>query len=294
MAQEIDKNKDLDNLANVSIYYLKPDCKKCFGLCCVALYFSAQDGFPTDKKAGTPCPHLQADFRCDVHDKLGRLGLKGCAGYECFGAGQQVSQVTFAGKDWRQESSSAPLMFEVFLVMRQLHEMCWYLTEALTLRLAMPIRKEIKEVLCETERITGFTPQSLIEFDLAKHRTKVNILLASTSELVRNRTISEINITDKKTVHKKKPILPLDYSGRDLRKKDLRGADLRGACLIAANLEGADLHGADFIAADLRDINIRGADLSRSIFLTQSQINVAKGSCNTKLPPSLSRPEHWI
>lgn len=34
---------------------LKNDCGKCFGFCCVALYFSDTEGFPNDKEAGKPC-----------------------------------------------------------------------------------------------------------------------------------------------------------------------------------------------------------------------------------------------
>ena len=33
--------------------------------------------------------------------------------------------------------------------------------------------------------------------------------------------------------------------------------------------------------------------LSDSIFLTQSQLDAAKGDTNTKLPPLLARPTHW-
>jgi len=46
---------------------LKINCKKCFGLCCVALYFSASEGFPTDKDVGKPFINLQSDFTCSVH-----------------------------------------------------------------------------------------------------------------------------------------------------------------------------------------------------------------------------------
>ena len=69
---------------------------------------------------------------------------------------------------------------------------------------------------------------------------------------------------------------------------------MRGACLIAANLRGVDLSGADLIGADLRDADIRGADLTHSIFLTQAQINTAKGDSSTKLPIQLSRPINWV
>ena len=81
--------------------------------------------------------------------------------------------------------------------------------------------------------------------------------------------------------------------GADLRKATLKGTNLRGACLIAANLRGTDLSGADLIGADLRDTDIRGTNLTDSIFLTQSQINTAKGDSYTKLPTSLVRPTYW-
>lgn len=64
--------------------------------------------------------------------------------------------------------------------------------------------------------------------------------------------------------------------------------------MIAADLKGADLRDADLIGADFRDTDLRGADLSESIFLTQGQINAAKGDDLTKLPPALTRPEHWL
>ena len=50
---------------------------------------------------------------------------------------------------------------------------------------------------------------------------------------------------------------------------------------------------SDFIGADLRDADISGANLTGSIFLTQAQINAAKGDSNTKLPSSLKTPFHW-
>jgi len=291
MEQVSDENIYPHNSLHSNIHHLKPQCEKCFGLCCVALYFSVQDGFPTNKIAGDPCPNLDANFRCTVHEKLKALGLKGCIAYECFGAGQQVSQVTFDGRDWRMEPSSADLMFEVFLIVRQLHELCWYLTEALSFKLPSPLSEELEKALSETERITRFTPHSLMEFDLTAHRTKLNVLLRNTSKHVQ----SKMNLANKATYHADKERKSgANFFGKDLRKKDLRCADLRGACLIAANLEGTDLSGTDFIGADFRDANLKGANLSRSIFLTQSQVNAAKGNDDTTLPSSLSRPEHWI
>lgn len=53
---------------------LRVDCEKCFGFCCVALYFSASEGFPIDKDAGKPCINLQSDFKCAVHKELREKG----------------------------------------------------------------------------------------------------------------------------------------------------------------------------------------------------------------------------
>ena len=269
---------------------LRIDCEKCFGFCCIALYFSASEGFPTDKDAGKPCINLQPNFGCAIHKDLREKGLKGCTAYDCFGAGQKVAQVTYDGHDWRQAKESGKQMFEVFLIMRQLHEMLWYLTEALRIQINSDIKDELSRMISETEHLTHLNADSLIALDIVVHRDEVNTLLKQTSELVRTKVCSG----QKTTLKRKKTIAGrLDCIGADFKKTNLRGADLRGAFLIAADLRGADLSGADLIGADLRDADLRGANLTDSIFITQSQINTAKGDSNTKLPTSLVYPKYW-
>ncbi|RCX15377.1 pentapeptide repeat protein [Fontibacillus phaseoli] len=269
---------------------LQADCESCFGLCCVALPYAASADFAKDKDAGEPCQNLQHDFRCGIHNTLREQGFRGCTVYDCFGAGQQVSQVTYGGMDWRQAPGSAKQMFEVFPVMRQLHELLSYLTEALTLHAANSIHGELGKMLDETKRLTHLGPEGLLGLDVAAHRAEVNVLLLQTSELVRNeaRRRHQGSLIPQKKVGR-----GADLIGAKLRGADLRLANLRGAYLIAADLRGADLRGADLIGADFRDADIRGADLTDAIFLTQFQINAARGDADTKLPPSLLRPEHW-
>ncbi|WP_326694600.1 pentapeptide repeat-containing protein [Streptomyces sp. NBC_01766] len=266
---------------------LQGDCANCFGLCCVALPFAASADFAADKRAGQPCTHLRTDFRCGIHTRLRDQGFPGCTVYDCFGAGQQVSQVTFGGQDWRQAPETAQQMFDTFPVVRQLHELLWYLTEALTLDPARPLHPELRRLLDATEALTHGTPEALADLDVAAHRAEVNVLLLRTSELVR------AGAGAGPTGRKKKNRRGADLMGARLRGADLRGADLRGACLIAADLTGADLRTADFIGADLRDTDLTGADLTGCFFLTQPQLNAARGDATTKLPPSLVRPAHW-
>jgi len=261
---------------------LTSDCGSCFGLCCVALPFAASADFAIDKDAGRPCPNLQQDFRCGIHSDLRPRGFTGCTVFDCFGAGQKVSQVTFDGQDWRRVPGTARQMFDVFPVMRQLHELLWYLAEALTRPAARPVHADLRAALEKTERLTQGSAEELMELDVPAHRGEVNALLLRTSELVRAEVPG-----------RKKERRGADLMGARLKGANLRGANLRGAYLIAADLKGADLRTADLIGADLRAADLAGADLTGALFLTQSQLNAAKGDAATELPRSLSRPAHW-
>jgi uncharacterized protein YjbI with pentapeptide repeats len=262
---------------------LRADCDRCVGLCCVAPAFSASADFAIDKPAGAPCPNLRPDFRCGIHDRLRREGFSGCVVYDCFGAGQRVTQETFGGRDWRSTPAIAQPMFAAFAVMRQLHELLWHLTEALRLPAARPLHDQLRRALDDTDRLALGGPDDLAGLDLAAHRREVNGLLVRASELARVRRDGR-RPADRRGA---------DLIGRDLRAADLRGANLRGAYLIGADLRWADLGAADLAGADLRGADLGGADLAGSLFLTQSQLDAATGDAGTRLPPSRTRPAHW-
>ncbi|MFB5760153.1 pentapeptide repeat-containing protein [Paenibacillus medicaginis] len=284
-----DGHKYSEASLSISRNSLQADCESCFGLCCVALPFAASADFAVDKDAGQPCPNLQADFRCGVHDSLRERGFKGCTVFDCFGAGQKVTQFTYKGRDWRKKPGAAKQIFDVFLIMRQLHELLWYLKEALTLDAARPVHDKLRLALEQTEAFTHLDPDALMELDINKHRADVNTLLLQTSEWVRDDALRQHQPARRRKTYGR----GADLVGAKLKDADLRGTNLRGAYLIAADLRNADLRGADLIGADFRDTDLRGADLSESFFLTQFQINAAIGDSSTKLPASLTRPAHW-
>jgi uncharacterized protein YjbI with pentapeptide repeats len=261
---------------------LSADCPSCCGLCCVAPAFRASADFAIDKAAGQPCPNLQPDFRCGIHSRLRDLGFPGCVAYDCFGAGQRVTREIFAGADWRTSPETAPRLFAVFFVVRQLHELLWYLTEALALPAARPLRAEVQAASTETDDIVRAGAESLAALDPAGHRLRVNELLRRASALAR--ATSNGPALDRRGA---------DLMGEDLRAVDLRGSDLRGANLIGTDLRGASLALADMTGADLRGANLAGADLGSALFLLQSQLESARGDRATELPPTLTRPSHW-
>jgi uncharacterized protein YjbI with pentapeptide repeats len=261
---------------------LRADCARCFGLCCVAPAFAASSEFAIDKPAGQACPHLQASFRCAVHPRLRQIGFAGCTVYDCFGAGQHVSQVTFGGRDWLSAPHRAQQMFDVFAIMRQLHELIWYLGEAMALAAARPLHAALGDACDAVERLTGLGPDELLGLDVAAHRRTAGDLLARASELVRAGARQE-----------PVDLRGADRIGADLRRADLRAASLRGALLVGADLRGADLRLADLIGADLRGAKLAGADLRDSLFVVQSQLDAATGDRRTRLPRGRTRPAHW-
>jgi uncharacterized protein YjbI with pentapeptide repeats len=279
---------------------LRADCARCFALCCVAPAFSASADFAISKKAGQECPNLRADFGCRIHDQLRPLGFPGCAVYDCFGAGQQVAQVTFSGQDWRTAPEVAAPMFAAFAVMRQLHELLWYLTRALELAAARPVHAELRRALAQTEQLTQSRPERLAELDVDAHRGQANVLLRRASELARAGLGGRAGQGGRAgtgslagTGSRAADLSGADLVGKDLRQADLTGASLRGAQLTGADLGGANLAAADVTGADLRGASLCGAALAETLFLTQVQLDGARGDLGTTIPQGLRRPAHW-
>lgn len=250
---------------------LVADCARCIGLCCVLLPFSAVAGFGADKAGGTPCHHLRADDGCEIHATLREDGWPGCAAFDCFGAGQQVVQVTYAGRSWRDPGADRGEMAAVFTVVRLLHEMLAHLTEA--------VRRTGRGagLRAEVRSLVDGTPAELLALDVDVLRGRVGAELRVISADLRAGGARPGD----------------DLAGADLRGRDLRRADLRGSVLIRADLRQADLTDADLLGADLRDADVRGARLADALFLSQAQVNTARGDAGTTLPVQLRRPGHW-
>jgi hypothetical protein len=156
---------------------LRADCSRCFALCCVVPAFTASADFALTKAAGAACPNLAAGDRCTIHPQLRDRGFAGCTAYDCFGAGQQVSQVTFGGRDPRAGDGPARLLAGVFPAVRAVHEMLWYLTEALTLTAAAPLRDAIAAASARIEVLASGGPAELAGLDPGAVRRDAGPLL---------------------------------------------------------------------------------------------------------------------
>ncbi|HJV98936.1 MAG TPA: pentapeptide repeat-containing protein [Arthrobacter sp.] len=267
---------------------LRPDCSNCFALCCTAFGFARSADFAIDKPAATPCPNLAQDFSCTIHDRLRPRGFRGCTVFDCFGAGQAVSRQLFDGISWRDAPDSRQDMFAAFKVMRQLHEMLWHLAEAQEKTFDADTAQEANELRRVIGDLARGPLPALLSCDVENLHSAVRTMLVAVSDEVRAGYFAAG--TDQVDAALK---AGADLAGANLRARKLCGADLRGACLIAADLRSSDLAGADLLGADIRDARLDGADLTAALFLTQPQINSARGSSITLLPPGLSAPPHW-
>jgi uncharacterized protein YjbI with pentapeptide repeats len=269
---------------------LQADCTRCLALCCVGPAFAASADFAVDKPAGRPCVHLRPDDRCGIHADLRARGFPGCVAYDCFGAGQHVVQVTFGGVGRR-----VPSMYAVLPVVRQLHELRWYLEDVLERPAADPVHSDARRARDMLAGLAGAAADDLLTLDVAAHRAVVEPILRRASALVRapHRTA-----TGRRRPSRGAPLPGADLAHRDLvgaalRGARLPGADLRGALLIGADLREAELCSADLLGADLRAADLRGADLTDALFLTRTQVQSAVGDATTRLPDRLPRPSHW-
>jgi uncharacterized protein YjbI with pentapeptide repeats len=251
---------------------LVSDCARCFGLCCTALPFRRGADFAFDKRPDDPCRNLDDAFACSIHTTLRADGMTGCTVFECFGAGQHVSQQTYGGVSWRAAPETASEMYAVFARVRDLHELLVLLAEAAELG------ADVEDLHDDIAALAGGDPDTVLDVDPFALRDRVGPVLEAVSRQVRAPGAD---------------LRHADLAGADLRERDLTDADLRGSLLVGADLRGVDVGRADLLGADLRGARVDGADLSRTLFLLQPQVNAARGSAITRLPDRLGRPGHW-
>lgn len=270
---------------------LTADCAQCVGLCCVALAFARSADFPVDKPAGDPCRHLDPGDRCTIHTELRPRGYRGCTVFDCFGAGQHVTQVTFDGRSWRDDPRDRAAMFAAFPVMRRLQELLWYCEQAVALVRGVPDRPDPAPWGRELVRVGALIDRSadeLVGLDVDAEYATARPLLVRASDLAR------AGLSRAAVRHRGRPVGPgADLAGARLPGADLTGACLRGALLIGADLRGARLHACDVLGVDWRDADLSGADLRTAIYLTRPQVDSARGDGSTRLPEGFRRPAHW-
>ncbi|MDL5376548.1 pentapeptide repeat-containing protein [Exiguobacterium mexicanum] len=243
-----------------------------------------------DKPAGQPCVHLADSYACNIHSELRERGFKGCTVYDCLGAGQFVSQVTFHGRSWREDDVDGARMFATVPIMNQVHELLLYITDILTREIPEHDARLLETLLEELLAFRELAPEQLTGTALMAFRQQARPLFVRLSQHIRVEGLKQddLKLTSRHEQDR------ADLIGRNLSRHDVRGTCYRGALLIGANLRGQDLSYVDFMGADVRDLDVRGAVLTDGLFLTQMQVNAMNGDRQTRLAPVYTRPSHWL
>lgn len=268
---------------------LSPDCSKCFGLCCVAFHYLESEDFPIDKPAGKPCSHLTDTYSCQIHSELRERGFKGCTVYDCLGAGQFISQVTFENRSWRESDVDGTHMFAVLPIMTQTHELLLYIVDLLSHPIPSRDAESLQSLLKELLAFRELPSEQLTGTILMAFRQRARPMFIQLSQCIRASGLRQSGIS----LTKRHEADRSDLIGRNMSKKDVRGMCYRGALLIGTNFRGQDLSYVDFMGADVRDMDVRGAEMTNSLFLTQMQVNAMNGDHHTKIAPVYKRPFHW-
>ena len=103
----------------------RSDCTRCAALCCIAFPSETMEGFAASKERGEACPRLRPDGSCSIYDRRKEEGFAGCVGFECFGAGQYVTQLHGGNSEWRADPELLARMVDSFLDIRRAFELLW-------------------------------------------------------------------------------------------------------------------------------------------------------------------------
>lgn len=147
---------------------LRADCARCQALCCVGLPFDRGESFGFDKPADVACHYLDASCRCGIHGELAARGQAGCAGYDCYGAGQRITQELFAGVSWQRDPEARAPLLEAFRRLTRVHELRLLLHEAERLMLSRPRAREREQLLTRLEPAHGLSRERLAALELAE------------------------------------------------------------------------------------------------------------------------------
>jgi hypothetical protein len=208
--------------ASLSVVDLVADCSRCVGLCCVLLPFQRSADFAFDKAAGEPCRHLDDGHRCRIHASLLEDGMRGCVAYDCFGAGQTVTEADRVGD---------------FHLVEQVHEIAWYLADA-----------GDSTLTADAGRLAG-SPTAEGVADL---RARAVPVLRAAAERARAAYVGWRDLAGA-------DLAGADLRDEDLRGASLRGTVLIGAGLDGCDLAGADLLGADVRDASMAGADLSRA-----------------------------------
>lgn len=154
------------------------DCDNCLALCCVAPPFAQSDEFAFSKGEGEPCSNMNSEYSCSIHEVLIEKGFSGCVKFECFGAGQKVTNHHFKGRSWRDSHLTAKEIFHVFFIVKSLHQFL------VTLMQAQENGRDVNDLITDLEKKSDCDESELLTLDLGEIERQIKSCLESEASQV--------------------------------------------------------------------------------------------------------------
>jgi hypothetical protein len=140
----------------------------------VPAFYSVQ-GFAFDKPAHSACRYLTLENKCAIHAGLASRGFPGCVAFDCYGAGQRVTQELFNGMSWRTSDETVVQnlfgAYTAFLALHRLMAMLAIAEATVTppLDIQMRLKREQLNNLCRSEEAKrGSLDITTLETDVLK------------------------------------------------------------------------------------------------------------------------------
>ncbi len=134
--------------------------------------FYAAQGFAFNKAAHSACRYVTLENRCASHTELASRGFPGCVAFDCYGAGQRVTQELFNGMTWRTSGETQVQIFSAYTCCLALHRLMAMLmlaeaTAAPPLDGQMRLKRQQLDEICRSEEAkTGSVDIARVQKDV--------------------------------------------------------------------------------------------------------------------------------
>lgn len=108
-----------------------------------------------------------------IFQKRTQLGFAGCVTYNCFGAGQRVTQEVFNGKTWRENDHLKQQMGAALSVLRRIHEQLSLLRASKKLPLSKEEHSSVEFLENELSQKEKWTEADLQHFPIEQTEKKI-------------------------------------------------------------------------------------------------------------------------
>lgn len=157
--------------------------------------------------------------------------MRGCIGYDCFGAGNFVTQSLYHGESWRSQPTRANEMFAVFQTVFSLFQIRYYLEWVRLIPEASDLQPAAEALIAENLGLCSQSPKTLAALEIDSYRSRANAILKEVCGRATKERASGLPLAAEQMLGRR--FKNQDLSGLDLSMRLLKGQTLTAVALMA-------------------------------------------------------------